>query len=164
MLGLVQHNELLLVSIEIEYPTRHNDVKPSETDYRRSDIIGHENFSTANGPFGPTLFFDLGSVQTIGAVAIFHQPRNYGFETVKVSVSTSDNPNRDDINDMTDWTGEDVFTSDHWGVGTSGNAPSVMQTVPIRRTGRWVRLQFLNWEPGYNTAWTMFSEFKFYAE
>jgi len=122
------------------------------------------NFSTSNGPFGPTLYFDLGSIQRIGAVAIYHQPRYYGFETVKVSVSTLDNPNRGDINDMADWTGQDVHESEHWGIGASGNAPSVLQTVPIRQTGRWVRLQFRNWEPGYDTAWTMFSEFEFYAE
>ncbi len=122
------------------------------------------NFSTAGGAFGPTLYFDLESIQSIGAVAIFHQPKYYGFRTVKVSVSSLDNPNRVDITDMADWTGEEIHQSDHWGVGDSGNAPSVMQTVPIRQDGRWVRLQFLSQEPGFDTAWMMFSEFKFYSE
>jgi hypothetical protein len=133
-------------------------------DYSPSEACAGWNYSTANGPFGPTLYFDLGSTQSIGAVAIFHQPRYYGFETVTVSVSALANPNRADIDDMTDWTGEEIHQSDHWGVGDSGNASSVMQTVPIGQEGRWVRLQFLNWEPGYDTAWTMFSEFEFYAE
>jgi len=122
------------------------------------------NFDTSTGPFGPTLYFDLGSVQPIGAVAIFHQPRYYGFETVKVSVSALDNPKRIDIDDMTDWQGGALHDSDHWGAGDSGNAPSLMQVVPIGQEGRWVRLQFLNWEPGYDTAWTIFSEFEFYTE
>jgi len=122
------------------------------------------NFSSADAPFGPTLYFDLGSIQSIGGVAIYHQPKYYGFETVTVSVSSRDNPNRVDITDMVDWTGQEIHGSDHWGAGDSGNAPSVMQAVPIGQEGRWVRLQFLNWTPGYDTSWTMFSEFKFYAE
>jgi len=133
-------------------------------DYSPSEACAGWNFSSAEGAFGPTLYFDLGSIQSIGGVAIYHQPRYYGFETVKVSVSSLDNPNRVDINDMTDWTGEDIYWSDHWGIGNSGNAPSVMQAVPISQNGRWVRLQFLNWTPGYDTSWTMFSEFKFYSE
>ena len=132
-------------------------------DYSPSEACAGWNFSSAEGAFGPTLYFDLGSIQSIGGVAIYHQPRYYGFETVKVSVSSLDNPNRVDINDMTDWTGEDIYWSDHWGIGV-GNAPSVMQAVPISQNGRWVRLQFLNWTPGYDTSWTMFSEFKFYSE
>ncbi len=122
------------------------------------------NYDTTNGAFGPTLYFDLGSIQNIGVVAIYHQPRCYGFQTVEVSVSSLDNPNRVDIADMADWTGEEVYESEYWGVGASGNAPSVMQVVPVRQEGRWVRLQFLNQEPGYKEAWTMFSEFMFYSE
>jgi len=122
------------------------------------------NYGTAGGASGPTLYFDLGSIQNIGAVAIYHQPRYYGCETVTVSVSSLDNPNRVDTTDMTDWTGKEIHESEYWGVGDSGNAPSVMQIVPIGQEGRWVRLQFLNQEPGYSTAWTMFSEFTFYSE
>ncbi|MCP4455395.1 MAG: hypothetical protein GY809_28380 [Planctomycetes bacterium] len=132
-------------------------------DYSASGACAGWNFSTANGPFGPTLYFDLGSIQSMGAVAIYHQPKNYGFETVRVSVSSLDNPNRVDIDDMADWTGEDIHQSDHYGIG-DGNGTSVVQTVPIDQQGRWVRFQFLNQEAGYDTAWTMFSEFTFYSE
>ena len=133
-------------------------------DYSGGLCAGWNYNSSADAPFGPTLYFDLGSIQSIGGVAIYHQPRYYGFETVKVSVSTLDNPNRVDINDMADWTGEDIHWSDYWGIGDSGNAPSVMQAVPISQNGRWVRLQFRNWTLGYTTSWTIFSEFKFYSE
>ncbi|MCP4452861.1 MAG: discoidin domain-containing protein, partial [Planctomycetes bacterium] len=132
-------------------------------DYSPSGACAGWYFSTADGPFGPTLYFDLGSIQNIGAVAIYHQPKNYGFETVRVSVSSLDNPNRADIDDMADWTGEDIHQSDHYGIG-DGNGASVVQTVPIGQQGRWVRLQFRNQEWGFDAAWTMLSELTFYPE